>query len=104
MAASEPLWQKSLGIIVETNLIIFCRLGRFHMMMNFLGSFGNLIKGSGIEDLFIEVHAETTVNHVMPRKAVSRVLRAHFLRRAVLVTLLLEHVFDNDMIETKRFK
>ena len=62
------------------------------------------MKGSGIEDLLIEVYAENTVNHVMSGKAVSRDLCSHFLTEAVLVTLLLEQVFDNNIIETKRLE
>ena len=100
----QPLWQQSVGIIAEVSLRIVCRLGGFHIIISFLGSIGNLMKGSGIEDLFIEVHAENTVNHTVSGKAFSRPLRAHFLTEVVLVTLLLENVFVNDMIETKSFK
>ena len=97
----QLLWQKSVGIIDEANLRIVFRLSGFHMMMSFLGSIGNLMKGSGIEDLFIEVYAENSVNHILLGKAVSRALRTHFLTEAVVVTFLLIQVFDNDMIETK---
>ena len=73
-------------------------------MMSFLESIGNLMKGSGIEEFFIEVYAENPLGHIMSGKAVSRSLRSHFLTEAVLITLLLEQVFDSDMIETKRFE
>ena len=66
----------------------------------------NLIKGSSIEYLFIEVYAENTVNHIMSGKVVSRALRTHFLTEAIFITPLLEQVFNNDMIdmiETKCF-
>ena len=68
--------QKSMGIIEEANLPIICRLEGFHMMMSFLGSVWNLMKGSGLEDLFAEVYAENTVSHIISGKAVSRALRA----------------------------
>ena len=74
------------------------------MIMSFLGSIGNFMKGSGIEGLFIEVHAEITVNHTMSRKAFSRALHIHFLTEGVLVTLLLEKIFDSHAIEAKVFK
>ena len=73
------------------------------MMMSFLGSIGSLMKGSGIEDLFIEVYAENTVSHIMSGKAVSRALRGHFLTEAGLVSLLLEQVFDDHTIESQHF-
>ena len=72
----QPFWQRSVGTIARANL----------------------------RRLFIEVNAENTVSHIMSGKAVSRSLRSHFLTEAVLITLLLEQVFDSDMIETKRFE
>ena len=57
-------------------------------MMSFLGSLGELMKGSGLEDLFGEVYAEHSVTHMMSGKAVSRALRAHFLAEAALTSLL----------------
>ena len=59
------------------------------MIMSFLGSIRNLMKGSGIENLFIEMYAENTINYIISKKAVSRALRIHFLREPMLVTLLL---------------
>ena len=100
----QPLWQKSVGVIEEADLRIVCRLGGFQMIMSFLGSIGNFMKGSGIEGLFIEVHAESTVNHTMSRRAFSRALHTHFLTEAVLVTLLLKKIFDSHVIEAKIFK
>ena len=59
-------------------------------MMSFLGSIGNLMKGSGIEELFAETHAENSVVRMMSGKAVSRALRAHLLTESALTTLLIE--------------
>ena len=73
------------------------------MTMSFLGSIGNMMKSSGIEDLFTEVYAENTFNNIMSVKAVSRALGAHFFTNPVLVTLSLEQIFDKDRTETKRF-
>ena len=85
----QPLWLKATGIIEEASLDIVCRLGGFHTMMSFLGSMCELMKGSGLEDLFAEVYAEHTVTHIMSGKAVSRALRAHFLAEAALTSLLI---------------
>ena len=59
-------------------------------MMSFLGSMDNLMKGSGIEELFAETHAANSVVHMMSGKAVSRALRAHLLTGSALTTLLIE--------------
>ena len=75
----QPLWQKSVGVIEKADPRIVCRLEGFQMITSFLGSIRNFMKGSGIEGLFIEVHAEITVNHTMSRKAFSRALHTHFL-------------------------
>ena len=75
----QPLWQKSVGVIEKVDPRIVCRLEGFQMITSFLGSIENFMKGSGIEGLFIEVHAESTVNHTMSRKAFSRALHTHFL-------------------------
>ena len=72
-------------------------------MMSFLGSIQNLMKGSGIENLLIEVYAENTVNHIMSGKAVSGALHA-FPHGSSIGNTSSEQVFDNDMIETTRFK
>ena len=73
----QPLWLKTLGIAKDQHLDIVCRLGGFHMLMSFLGSIGNLMAGSGLEDVFSLVYAEDTVIHMMSGKAFSRSLRAH---------------------------
>lgn len=86
----QPLWQRHVGTIARANLRIVCRLGGIHIMMSFLESIGNLMKGSGIEEFFIEVYAENPLGHIISGKAISRSLRSHFLPEAVLITLLLE--------------
>ena len=60
----------------DAKLNIVCRLGGFHSMMSFLGSLGELMKESATEDLFIEVHAEHTVTHIMMSGKTD--LRSHF--------------------------
>ena len=75
----QLLWLKALGIAKDQHLDIVCRLGGFHMLMSFLGSIGNLMAGSGLEDVFSLVYAEHTVIHMMSGKAFSRSLRTHFL-------------------------
>ena len=60
----QPLWLKAIGIIEDPNPDIVCRLGGLHTMMSFLRSIDNLMKGSGIEELFAKTYAENSVVHV----------------------------------------
>ena len=78
------------------NLLIVCKFGGFHTLMSFLESISTLVKGSGLEDLFAEVHAENSVIHIVSGKAIAR---AHFLAQSVLMSLLLQETKEkNDEI------
>ena len=72
-------------------------------MMNFLGGIGELMRGSGIEDLFGEVYAENCVPHFLSGKAVSLSLRAHFLVEAALTSLLLTMRVEKGLIKESSF-
>ena len=89
----QPLWQKALGIIKVKKLNTVCRLGGFHTLMSFLGSIGNLMKGSDLEKLFEEVYS------------VARALRDHLLVQSALVnhisyTLIEENKLVVDDLES----
>ena len=60
----QPLWLKACGIIEEAGLDIVARLGGFHTLMSYLGAIGKVMKGFRIEELFNEVYAENTVQHI----------------------------------------
>ena len=66
----QPLWWKACGINKEAGLDIVIRLGGFHTVMSYLGAVGKVMKGSGIEELFNQVYAENTVQHIISGKAV----------------------------------
>ena len=66
----QPLWWKACGINEEAGLDIVIRLGGFHTVMSYLGAVGKVMKGSGIEELFNQVYAENTVQHIISGKAV----------------------------------
>ena len=95
----QPLWLKATGIIEEAKLNIFCRLGGFHTTMSFLGSIGELMKGSGLENLFAEVYAEHSVKHMISGKAISRALRAHHLVEIALTSLLINMLIEKELID-----
>ena len=68
--------------------------GWFHMDMSFLGSIGNLMAGSGLQEVLQVVYVSNTVNHMLSGKAVSRALRRHLLGDAALHTILLADAYN----------
>ena len=46
----QPLYVKAYEIVHSRNMNIFMRLGGFHQLMNFLGSIGYLMEGSGLRE------------------------------------------------------
>ena len=86
---NQPLWLKATGITNDANLNIACRLSGFHTLMSFLGSVGNMMKGSGLERLFTDIYAEHSAIHMMSGKAFSTALHAHFLTESAVMTLIL---------------
>ena len=85
----QPLWLLASEIIDAKNLNIINRLGGFHLLMSFLGSIGNLMDSSGLNELFETCYGPNAVIHMMSGKAVSRAIRGHFLTEAALMTKLL---------------
>ena len=53
--------------------------------MSFLGSIGNLMSGSGIQEVFEVVYACNTVSHMLTGKAISRAVCGHMLVDAALI-------------------
>ncbi|KAJ8879470.1 hypothetical protein PR048_020078 [Dryococelus australis] len=68
------------------NMVI--RLGGFHTLVMFLGTIGDLISGSGIE----EVYAKNTVPRMLRGKAYSRALRGHFLISSALTAIIIADI------------
>jgi hypothetical protein len=85
----QPLWLLASEIIDSHNLNIVNRLGGFHLLMNFLGSIGTVMDGSGFNELLGTCYGSNAVIHMMSGKAVSRSIRGHFLAEAALMTKLL---------------
>lgn len=100
----QPLWQKATGIIKSKNLNVVCRLGGFHTLISFLGSIGNMMAGSGIEELFEEVYAENTVTQMLSGKAYARALRAHFLAQNSLVSYIINILIDEKNISVRELE
>ena len=64
-------------------------------MMNFIGSIGSVMKGSGLEEALETVYGANAVSHMISGKAVSRALRGHFLVEAALVNKLMSAVLPH---------
>ena len=88
----QPLWLKSAEINAAKSMKIVNILGGFHVMMSFLGSMGEVLKGSGLSEALETIYGTNTVVHIMSGKAIARVVRGHFLIEAALVTKLLSKV------------
>jgi hypothetical protein len=95
----QPLWWKAMMIITnEPNdsplKPIVLRLGGFHTEMSFLGSIGNLMAGSGLQDVMEIVYAANAVPHILTGKSLARAVRAHFLVYSVVHALLTSQALD----------
>lgn len=52
-----PLWVKVIRIVLEMKLPVIVRLGGFHLLKNYLGSLGYIMRDSGLEKLFQCIYA-----------------------------------------------
>ena len=97
----QPLYIKAMEIVKANNMNMVVMLGGFHLLMSFLGSFGEVMKGSGLEDALEELYGKSTVPHLISGKAVSRALRGHFLVELALVCQLMVPLIsmENDLEE-----
>ena len=59
-------------------------LRAFHNEMSFCESIGQLMSGSGLQELLEVVYANNAVGHMLSGKAVSRAVRGHLLVDAAL--------------------
>ena len=89
----QPLFLKSVDIVTSEpsdSLVssVVVRLGGFHLLMSFMGAIGNIMSGSGIEELWQTVYGKATVGHMMKGHAYARAMRAHILTAAALFYLI----------------
>ena len=80
----QPLWIKAVEITKAKSTNDVCRLGGFHTVMNFIGSIGTMMKGSGLEEAFGIVNGTNTVTHIISGEAFSRAMGGHFLVETAL--------------------
>ena len=83
-----PIWIKAVEITLSLDLPVFLRLGGFHHLKSYLGSVGNLMEGSGLENIFKMIYsnvADSTIQHVMSGSSYYKALRCHFLTETALI-------------------
>ena len=97
----QQLYIKAMEIVKATNINMVAKLGGYYLLMSFLGSIGEVMKGSGLEDALEEPYGKSTVPDLISGKAVSRALRGHFLVESALVCQLMVPLIsmENDLEE-----
>ena len=97
----QPPYIKAMEIVKAKNVNMVVMLGGFHLLMSFLGSIGEVMKGSGLEDALEELYGKSTVPHLISGKAVARALRGRFLVKSALVCQLMVPLIsmENDLEE-----
>lgn len=103
---NQPLYWKAISILQNEptssplkSLVL--NLGGFHTEMSFIGSFGYLMFGSGLLNLFETVYASTTVSHMLSGKAIARAVRGHFLVDTALTALILSNIYGIPVPKTE---
>ena len=89
----QPLFIKAVDICNASKLDIVVRLGGFHLLMNFMGAIGHVMRGSGLEDVLRVIYGPVTIEAVLSGKSYARAVRGHFLVQRALNQLLLQCVF-----------
>lgn len=54
---------------------------------------GQLMGGSGLQELLEVIYADTAVSHILTRKAISRAIRGHILIEAILYAIILSQIY-----------
>ena len=60
------------------------RLGGFHLLMSFMRTIDNIMRGSGLKELFANIYAENSIDKMMSGHSYARAVRAHTLAYLVL--------------------
>lgn len=90
----QPLYWKAVTVISSENdnssiKDIVLRMGGFHCIMSYLGCIGQLMSGSGLNDLLETVYAPNVIPHIVNGKAVARAVRGHSLATNAVNILLI---------------
>ena len=73
-------------------------------MMSFLGSIGQLMGGSGFEELLEEIYAPNIIHHILSGKAYARAVRGHLLVNTALLTMICNALISAGLMTDEDFK
>ncbi|XP_059479187.1 uncharacterized protein LOC132198908 isoform X2 [Neocloeon triangulifer] len=76
-------------------------LGPWHLWLNFLGAVGNIMRGSGIEDLIKVLYSNRTCGIILAGQDYQRGLRAHLLIHEGLLLLAKEENVDFEKLKER---
>lgn len=101
----QPLYIKSRDIVEasifdEVHMVV--RLGGFHLLMSYMGCIGQIMAGSGINDILSITYAEGSVEKILSGHSYARAVRAHIILQQALSQLL--RVFDEIKKENIEFQ
>ena len=89
----QPLQIKSVEIVKAKGLKIVTRMGGFHALLSFITSLGITMEGSSLDKALKTVYGPDTATCIFSGKAISRVLRGHFLVDAALTIKFISSFF-----------
>jgi hypothetical protein len=92
----QPLYIKAVEIAESSKMDVVCRLGGFHLLMNFLGAIGTIMAGSGLVEALQTCYGPVALSHMMTGKAYAKAVRAHILVESALTVLLLNHLLADE--------
>ena len=81
-----PLWLKLFDIILSRNLPIIPRLGGFHLLKSFLGTFDAIFADSGLRNIVQLIYSgNIAVDNIFNGNSYGKAIRAHFLIDAAII-------------------
>ena len=92
----QPLYIKAVEIVKSSKMDVVCRLGGFHLLINFLGAIGTIMAGSGLVEALQTCYGPVALSHMMTGKAYAKAVRAHILVESALTVLLLNHLLADE--------
>ena len=89
-----PLWLKSVDIILSRNLPIIPRIGGFHLLKSFLGTFGAIFADSGLRDIVQLIYPdEIDADSINNGNSYDKAIRAHLMQP------IIQHVVTQKMFK-----
>ena len=85
-----PVWLKSVYITLSRNLPIIPRLGGFHLLKSFLGTFRAIFADSGLRDMVQLIYpGEIAADSILNGSSYDKAIRVHFLIVAAIIQYII---------------